>query len=536
MTVTLADLDEMLVQAPGFRIVGELKIEESGVDPIGLRQLNLDLMDLTVPGINNVTTHIRPYGFMAWAWSKALHVATESGGTPETAADLAARYETIYAWAHSLANAPLRGAAVIKARLPMKGDDEPFLFEGAKWEEFKVKRTSLMAPTEYGPSIKAIHYLNPEPDGTFRWPQQAEKVIATIDSIVCSCIPTQLLVAKAPSATWREVEVLAHQLPIDTPSDAEREAFRFLFYDAGDDARAHDDMRRRRATIDLLRSILPKGDYLPISDIRRRLSARANSEGIGTSRLEVQESALLLSILQARQLQRLAIEAMLLWVERSLGTSVAAAKPTDQLVAAAHASAMTDKLVGSAEKVGEYMKEIESLGTAAGWPGSAALPGTDVVELMELLHEAQRKDVTRLPALALKSIAIVYAMTKVFRGERLSAGIRDPIEARPDRLPMGAMAKRIELLWEKPLSHLWRDIIESWIIGQHVHWSAVRGSDGKKRLRIGLEGSGWIRVRPKPSTFFRATPDRLATLLSLGSECGLFSRSPDKAMHFGQPA
>jgi hypothetical protein len=99
---------------------------------------------------------------------------------------------------------------------------------------------------------------------------------------------------------------------------------------------------------------------------------------------------------------------------------------------------------------------------------------------------------------------------------------------------MGVIAKRVETIWDKPLANLWRDVIENWVIAQHVHWSAVRGIDGKKRLRIGLEGSGWIRVRPKPSTVFNATPDRLSTLLSLGSECGLFARSADKVLHFGR--
>lgn len=225
----------------------------------------------------------------------------------------------------------------------------------------------------------------------------------------------------------------------------------------------------------------------------------------------------------------------MLWVERSLSTAVADAKSTDMLAVAAQAAAgQGDEIAASATSIGTYMDAIEALGGETGWPRAAALPGTDVVGLMESISEAQRKDVTRLPALALRAFGIVYAITKAVRGEMFADGTLNPIEARPNRLPMGIMAKRIDAIRDKPLAHLWRDVIESWIIAQHVHWSAVRGSDGKKRLRIGLEGSGWIRVRPKPSTFFRATPDRLATLLSLGSECGLFARSADKELHFGR--
>jgi hypothetical protein len=164
------------------------------------------------------------------------------------------------------------------------------------------------------------------------------------------------------------------------------------------------------------------------------------------------------------------------------------------------------------------MAAVEALGAVSGWPRAAASRDTDLVDLMERLSAAQRKDVSRLPALALRAFGIVYAITKAFRGETFSEGTFNPIDARPDRLPMGVMVKRIEAIKDKPLTFLWRDVIERWIIAQHVHWSAVRGTDGKKRLRIGLEGPGWIRVRPKASAVFNATPDRLATRAGLAGD------------------
>jgi hypothetical protein len=537
MPVALADIDRMLAGSPGFRIVNRLEITESGVDPIGLRQLNLDLMDATIPGINNVTTHIRPYAFMAWAWWKAWRVIDENGEVdPATMADLAARYEVMYAWAQCLAGTPFRGAAAIRANLPLKGSDDPFAFHGAKWEEFKKKHTSLMAPTEYGPSIKALRFLQAEEGGVFKRSREVEEAVMTIDGAVCSSISERLIGPQAPTATWQEIFPLAESLPIGSPSKAERDAFRFLFYTAGAQPDAPREIRRRKGTIDLLRAILPEGgEFIDVPEIRRRLAAGTvpdNAKGYGS---EVRTSAALLAILQARQLQRLATEAMMLWIERSLSTAVANAKSTDELVRAAQGAAVRwDEIAASAATVGAYFDAVEVLGGNSGWPRAAALPDTDAISLMEQLSEAQRKDPSRLPALALRAFGIVYAVTKAVRGEKSPEGKFNPIEARPDRLPMGIMAKRIEAIRDKPLAYLWRDVIENWIIAQHIHWSAVRGTDGKKRLRIGLEGSGWIRVRRKPSTVFNATPDRLATLLSLGSECGLFARSADKVLHFGR--
>jgi hypothetical protein len=247
-------------------------------------------------------------------------------------------------------------------------------------------------------------------------------------------------------------------------------------------------MRRRKATIDLLHAIMPEnGVAIAVAEIRRRLAAGASNftkAGQLPTEGELRVSSLLLTILQARQLQRLATESMMLWVERSLSTEVAKARLTEDLVADAHAAAARhDAMAKAAGSVGAYMDAVEALGAATGWPRAAGMPGSDIVELMDHLQEAQHKDVTRVPALALCAFAIVYAVTRALRGEECPSDLIDPIEARPDRLPMGVMVRRIQAVWNRPIAALWRDIIENWIIAQHVHWSAVRGTDGKKRLR-----------------------------------------------------
>lgn len=42
----------------------------------------------------------------------------------------------------------------------------------------------------------------------------------------------------------------------------------------------------------------------------------------------------------------------------------------------------------------------------------------------------------------------------------------------------------------------------------------IRGGDAKQRLRVGLEGDGWILVRKGVSGYFVPTSYRLATLLA----------------------
>ena len=59
--LSLADLTTAAATAaePGFVIATVPRL--GGVDPLGLRQINFDLMDQVLPGLNNVARHIRPF-------------------------------------------------------------------------------------------------------------------------------------------------------------------------------------------------------------------------------------------------------------------------------------------------------------------------------------------------------------------------------------------------------------------------------------------------------------------------------------------
>ena len=147
-----------------------------------------------------------------------------------------------------------------------------------------------------------------------------------------------------------------------------------------------------------------------------------------------------------------------------------------------------------------------------------------MVGLMDRLHDAQVADLVAVPGLCLRAFAVVRAVSEGLRARGLPKAAAPFLDRRPDRLPFSVLEKETEVLRDRPLVLFWRQVIEHWVIGQHIHWSAIRGGDGKKRLRIGLEGAGWIRVRPATSGRFDPTPDRLLRLLLLGAECGLFAK------------
>src|SRR5260370_42663580 len=101
----LAELTQAAAAAHEPQLARSLNISPGGVDPLGLRQINFNLMDLVIPGLNNVARHIRPFTVMSWAWRRAAQCADrlETPGTHASELqDFVARIEVIYVWSQLL--------------------------------------------------------------------------------------------------------------------------------------------------------------------------------------------------------------------------------------------------------------------------------------------------------------------------------------------------------------------------------------------------------------------------------------------------
>ncbi|MFS8112042.1 hypothetical protein QD460_10005 [Rhizobium jaguaris] len=204
----LSEIDQIFEETPGCRVVDELQTDESGVDPVGLRQLNLDLMDDALPGINNVTQHVRPYTFMAWAVWKATQIAAADGiDDGQVIADLVDRYEALYAWSHLIAGKPFRGAASLKRAIGARAAGEPFLFSGSAWDEYRKNGTSFMAPTEYGPSIKSIRYISADSGSVA---SEAMPAVLDFDRAVRGVLPGTVRSRASGSHGWRYRRIRRH--------------------------------------------------------------------------------------------------------------------------------------------------------------------------------------------------------------------------------------------------------------------------------------------------------------------------------------
>jgi hypothetical protein len=527
---TLADFDRAFAEVPYLRLVQEIGLLDGGVDPLGLRQLNLNLMDAALPGINNVTTHIRPYAFMAWAWWKAAQIAEERGETWAEAAELQEmvdRLEVLFVWSHFLAEEGegVPGRNVIGDKLPRAGSTRTFDFYGAAWDAFRNSRrssTAIMAPIQYGPSIKALGWLQATSGRTFRPSTEAMAAITAMDRRAAKALAPEMLAPGKASVAAAKATKLHDVWPIDEPSRAEKQAFRHLFYEVGDGAEPGSLERRRRDTLDLVLAILEQAEEgLDVVGLRRAMaSARLPDAGDVDFASELVPAQRHWASLQARQLQRMALESLLRWVEIRIDSGRGF---PDQLSADADNAARDHEDGADASAVGLYLDQAASRAGEEGWPAAAGVGTTDIFELMNDILQAQYEDgCQRVPGLALRGLAYVHAMTRALRHSGVAGGLLGPLGGQPDRLPLETASNALQAARERSLGSVWAEIVERWVIGQHVRWSVARNGDGTQRLRVALDERGWVRLRKgEPSGPFGPTPDRLATALALAAECDL---------------
>jgi hypothetical protein len=142
------------------------------VDPLGLRQINFDLMDQVLPGLNNVARHIRPFVVVTWAWRRARQLA-EARSVDEVSGDylrdFVDRIEVIYAWSQFLRNsdADLPGRQVLAPLVR----SYRWIFGGNAWRERREGRrysTAFTAPITYGPALKTLGWVAPHREQNVR--------------------------------------------------------------------------------------------------------------------------------------------------------------------------------------------------------------------------------------------------------------------------------------------------------------------------------------------------------------------------------
>ena len=493
---TLTELKTVAAEAqgPGFTTPGRTK--PGGVDPLGLRQINFDMMDRIFPGLNNVARHVRPFVVITWAWRRAHLQAKALGKTTIRQGefqDFVDRIEVLYAVLQFLRdeNTDLPGSQYLAPWLK----DTQLRFEGAKWQQRRKERrdsTALSAPINYGPGLKMLGWVTPHSD---------------YSGVM---IPNP---AVAPALDALEAEIAVA---------LDNEAFNKFgsVTVATDDARQWGDLWALDKVTDVEAKVMAEFLVGAAAPVNRRLGGElmlAATDFLGTTDTERVRAAMtgppsefdppdhLLGVrddwrlLQVRQLFRLSLEAFFFWTMRELDGPK---RSIESLV-----NRFLDRVPspGSAENAGTWIQLLTS-----------PLSGPT-----ELINRIER---------ALDDPGLCDLPHSIARGLAFSLTEETPdLNQQHERFPLWRGKGDAEARSGSAVHDFVRHVLESWVLAQHTYWSVGRGlADARTRgrmllrLRVILDEGGWtltpgsgMGVAPRP------TADRLKTALNLARECGL---------------
>jgi hypothetical protein len=502
-------------QKPIF--VAKYNPDHGGNDFLGLRAVNTNLMGQCLPGINNVSAHVRPFALIAWIFWKFHQLAAATNTKSATSDELRVwreKIEVLFTWSHVLHD--VGGIPGTHAVVPKSGY-APLDF--ASWKR-QSGSTSLMAAIQYGPAAKSpdgLGFIEQTESGLFRTTGFGNQLAAGLDKCLDGVGRTKLLRDLSEAlATANEVADLYSHWAIQTPTAKERGAFWSAFYSeqtVGNGTRTGN----RSATLYLILRLLETAQApLTTDKIRSALF-----HGMILQRKTSSVPKELIThwhrwiCLQVRQAQRLAMESILGWLERRL----------------------TQEQERDTEAISRYVDELwkeNSTILAHGPTISAVRSSLAVDDLHTLLQRSWKDESYSLFAMRNEVLVrfdkqddlhVVYALRILFlcaEYARVLSG-NETIDA---NLNLGG-AERISLrFWLDSLDRSGGKgtqeflllLLEQHIISQHLAVAARRYDGGTQRLRLSIEEEG-LTVLADSGLPLTVTPDRLFTALSLMAEC-----------------
>lgn len=496
---TLDQITEFAARATEPTFTPPPGVRMGGVDPLGMRQINFDLMDEVFPGINNVARHIRPFTLVTWAWRRAFEVATQRGPKvrSDELSDFVDRIEVLFVISHLLddPDTDLPG----KQFLAGWGRERRLVFGGADWQSRRDKRrysTALSAPINYGPALKMLSWLVPHPEhaAVLTPTDIVQPALDAFEAKIRDILDHDAFTKLGRVVVEREeVESWAGRWSLEKPTPAESRVMNSVLFGSY----AHPN--RREGGELMLQAIEHLGSD-DADDIREAMAGPPSRLRIPPPLADRQSAW---RTLQIRQLFRLSLEALLHWTMHQLVDGPA----STSLLIRAFVEKLSNPPTRSASDWLQARTRID--------PGPVQITG----EIQDELRDRNSDTLVDLIALG-----IAYSLK--------NAPSTSPGEA-ADRLPLTRARKEADAWAHLSLQAFFTNVLETWVLAQHEYWSVGRGlADARAgarvllRLKVTLEEGGWTLSQgtvvgnpPEP------TRDRLQTAISLARECRILTLS-----------
>lgn len=497
-----------------------------GVDFLGLRQVNLDLMAECLPGINNVTFFIRPYSVLSWIYWKFHEAMKASGKDRASAKELISfreKVESLFLWGHQLNN--VDGIPGLRSKPKEFHKDKADLSFKA-WRR-SADNTSLQAAVQYGPSVKdrgGLGFMRHVEGEFFQTTREGTGLAEALDLTLRKRRAYSMLADFGENyASAGEASELFGAWRVDErPSKRERDIFAKCFYDESTINNV-DAMGRRSATINLVLSVLRNSTRaLGEDEIRSCMAFQRlpNGKLLGQER-GPQESAKTWLLLQVRQAQRIAMESLLAWVEHRIlnhheRSATAIVQATRGSLMAADSAIFGRQSCGAILKA--FLGKVKTLDDYI--EASLSEQRVNLFWLSRELARAVAEECDSICPIALKLLLLSRRFAEWFSED---AALRNEIgRGGTVRISLAYWQKLFDKNSEHPLENLLSVLIENLVLSQHFAVATNRFDGGRQRLRIILEENGLEALVERPWQP-RITPDRLASALSLLADCGFVS-------------
>lgn len=504
--------------------------ENSGVDFLGLRQVNLDMMGEMIPSINNVTSYIRPFSLLSWIYWKFHELCTEVGIEEANSDELRLfreRIEVLFTWGASLHETSERIPGISATPPPEKNGVKPLTFDA--WGRVQSS-TSLIAALWYGPASKTVTglgFLSPVPGrgGFFRVSSAGAALAQALDNKLRENgkLYDRLLGTLGPvEANESDAFALWSFWSPETVEHAEMATFSSALMSEKSIGLNDTLLGKRSTTLALAHNHLQEvGTAQSIPEIRRGMCFSVRPDGstydVPTTLEECRRKWL---TLQMRQLQRLALETLLSWCEDQIlrydvvDPSAMAARfktswtPTDYglhedrtLVELIH------RLDANSNSVEDFIRAINS---------------NDLPDPFWTMAEITDKFRKRDPGFAAPCF-FGLLLCATFAGAENAPTNMVQLGTAP-RLSLSVIRNRLTGLCDVTVAEAFEYIVEALVISQHFS-TAVNRFDGRnQRLRLAIEETGLAALVSSPWEP-TVTEDRLTMLLSLSAQCGLIGKN-----------
>lgn len=508
--------------------------ENNGVDFLGLRQANLDMMGDLIPATNNVTGYVRPFSLLCWIFWKFHELCERTGRSAPSSGDMRVfreRVEVLFTWGARIFDTP--GIPGKQASPPAGGKAVPLTF--TEWNRVQSS-TSLIAALWYGPASKTVTglgFLEPVASEFFRTVGQGIALAEALDNVLRSKpdLYGRLLDTLDPvEAGEEDAGSLWNLWGIGTLTAAERHAFRQALYDCDAAGDYRSPLGQRSSTIALAMLHLSHCDTAASEeDIREGMYFAASAEGIPYEvPATLNRAQRKWIVLQVRQLQRYALETILAWCEHmiiyeSMHDTVALTEVALTKLGEASFPLHLDEGIGRLiEGLDHEFGSVEDF-VERGRVNSAFNP----FAVMRDIRDAVASKGRGVIAQCLYGLFLCTAFAGCFTDKtQVAAG-------GPARLSLYDLRRRLVALGDATLKQAIQFIIEALVISQHFATAVNRFDGQNQRLRLSIEEDGLIALVDKP---WRPaiTEDRLPTILSLAAECGLIWRDGEEGYLLAQ--